>query len=159
AADPDAGLSEPVWEGGGGEFGGGGASGSFPDDGAPALELGPDAADTSDAAASLGDAVDVDEAVVILIPLALVALAAFGALWVVWSAPVLFAELLLDAALSAGLYRRLRTLEPGGHWLAVAVKRTWLPALGLAVVLAAAGLAMEHRVPGARSIGEFARSL
>jgi len=160
AGIPDASPSSgwrPAWEGEGGGFGGGGASGSFGDEAAP--DVGLDATDAPSAAASLGDAVDLDEALVFLVPLALAALGAFGALWVVWTAPVLFAELLLDAALAAGLYRRLRSAEAGGHWLPVAVKRTWLPALGLAIVLASAGLAMEHRVPGARSVGEFARGL
>lgn len=141
-SDPEAG-----WDGGGGEFGGGGASGSFASE--------PD----GPAGASLGDVADADEALVFLVPLALVALGAFGAAWIVWTAPILFAELLLDAALAAGLYRRLRGLERGGHWLAVAVRRTWLPALALAVVLAVAGFAMEHLVPGARSVGDFARGL
>lgn len=160
---PDAQTDAPSpgsgadWEGGGGDFGGGGASGSFPD----APDAAGDLPDAPSAVASLGDAVDVDldEGVLLLVPLALVAIGAFGALWVVWTAPVLFAELLLDAALAAGLYRRLRSVERGGHWLPVAVKRTWLPALGLAIVLALAGLAMEHVVPGACSVGEFARGL
>ena len=49
-----------------------------------------------------------------------------SSLWVVYSAPVLFAELLVDGVLAASLYRRLRGLE-SQHWLETALKRTVWP--------------------------------
>jgi hypothetical protein len=46
--------------------------------------------------------------------------AVVAAFWIVWVAPALFAELVLDAALAAGLYRRVRGVR-GDHWLRTAV--------------------------------------
>jgi len=56
--------------------------------------------------------------------------------------------------IAAGLYRRLRG-GGGGHWLRGALRRTWAPALGLAIALGLAGLAMGAAAPEARTIGEF----
>lgn len=90
------------------------------------------------------------------IPLA-VALLALGillsSLFVVWTAPVLFAEILVDALLAAGLYRRLRGLERR-HWMVAAVKRTVIPFVLTTVLVAGAGWGMQAYVPEARSIGE-----
>ena len=46
-----------------------------------------------------------------LLVIAFVAIIACASLWIVYSAPVLFAELLFDGVLAAGLYRRLRHSE------------------------------------------------
>jgi hypothetical protein len=90
------------------------------------------------------------------IPLAVILLAlglALSSLFVVWSAPVLFAEILIDALLAAGLYRRLRGLERR-HWMVAAVKRTMIPFVLTTVLVAGAGWGMQANAPEARSIGE-----
>ena len=79
-------------------------------------------------------------------------LASFG-LFVVYSAPLLFAELLVDGVLAATLYRRLRGIEPR-HWLETAVRRTFLPFLLTACFTGAAGWTMAMYAPGANSIGK-----
>lgn len=92
-----------------------------------------------------------------MIPLLLLALAlglALASLYVVYIAPTLFAELLLDAGLSAALYRRLRHAEPDGRWLRTALRRTVWPCVATALLLAAVGAGLAAAVPGARSIGE-----
>ena len=58
----------------------------------------------------------------------------------------------LDAALAAGLYRRLRRAS-SAHWLESAVSRTWKYFVGFAVILAIAGFAMQAYAPEAVSIG------
>jgi hypothetical protein len=73
---------------------------------------------------------------------------------VVWAAPGLLAEVILDVVLVAALYKRLRGIERS-HWLATAIKRTWLPALSAAIVLALAGVLMQAIVPEAKSIGQI----
>ncbi|QOY95346.1 hypothetical protein IM543_05640 [Massilia sp. UMI-21] len=78
---------------------------------------------------------------------------ALSALFVIWSAPVLFAEILVDALLAAGLYRRLRMLDPR-HWMLAALKHTLLPFILTTLVVAGAGWAMQAHVPEARSLGE-----
>lgn len=79
-----------------------------------------------------------------------------SSLWVVYSAPVLFAELLLDGVLSASLYRRLRGLDTR-HWLETAFRRTVWPLIITALVLSLAGTAMQLYAPGAKSVGEVMR--
>lgn len=81
---------------------------------------------------------------------------AFTAAWIVWNAPAFLAELLVDAALAAGLYRRLRNPE-GSHWLATAVRRTWKPFLGIALIFTVAGALLQTYDPDARTVGDALR--
>jgi len=78
---------------------------------------------------------------------------ALSSLFVIWSAPMLFAEILVDALLAASLYRRLRRLG-ARHWMSSALKRTWIPFVLTTLVVAGAGWAMQAHVPEARSLGE-----
>lgn len=106
-ADRPDGTSE--FAGGAGSFDGGGASGNY--------ELAPEAGAMDTAVDPpldiLGNADDG------AIPLAVICFAlgiVLSSLFVIWSAPILFAEILVDALLAAGLYRRLRVLNPR-HWM------------------------------------------
>lgn len=71
----------------------------------------------------------------------------------VYSAPVLFAELLVDGVLSASLYRRLRGLETR-HWLETAFRRTALPFALTAAIVSASGWGILLYAPEAHSIGD-----
>ena len=104
--------------------------------------------------------VDLDEGVVLAVAIAaLVALAA--ALWaafaIVGAAPVLLAELAVDAALAGGLYRRVRALDRGRYWLRTAIARTAWRFAGVAALFAAAGEVAAWLVPGADSFGDIWR--
>ncbi len=138
------------FEGKGGEFGGGGASGRFhlADDPASAK---------SEALGTLGDGLgavaEADELAIPLVALGVLAALILSSLWVVYSAPVLFAELLVDGVLAASLYRRLRGLD-SRHWLETAIRRTFLPFAVAAVVAALIGWGMKLYAPEARSIGD-----
>ena len=87
--------------------------------------------------------------------LAIVALlgAAIAALYVVYIAPALLAEILLDGVLLAGLYERVKSIEHQ-HWLRSALRRTAVPAVIIVVFFAIAGYAMQRAAPEAHSIGE-----
>ena len=102
------------------------------------------------------DAPDADEAW----PLVLAAVVLLGGvlamLYVVYLAPVLLAEVALDAALVTGIYRKLRKKD-AGHWLGSAVRHTWLPATIAGVCIAFAGLVLQWAQPTARSIGDVFR--
>ena len=90
-------------------------------------------------------------------PVIAVALAiglAIASLYVIYIAPILFAEVLVDGALSYALYRRLRGEQESAHWLVTACRRTVLPFGATAIFLALTGVAMSAYAPGARSIGE-----
>ena len=141
--------------GGGGDFAGGGATGSF-DDATTALQP----ASTSPLG-KVGDSVeaiaDTDELAVPLLAITLVIGTVIGmalaCLYVVNLAPVLFAEVLVDGTLSYALVRHLRGQEPE-HWLSSTFRRTVLPFAGAAVFLVAMGAAMTAYAPNAKSIGE-----
>lgn len=77
--------------------------------------------------------------------------------FVIWSAPILFAEILVDALLATGLYRRLRMLEPE-HWMLAALRRTVIPFVLTTLTVAAAGWGMQAYAPDARSLGEVLSS-
>ena len=106
---------------------------------------------------ALGAAGDADEFAIplaVLLLLAGLALALFVTCFsVISSAPLLLAELMVDGALSAGLYRRLRGAD-SRHWLDTALKRTVKPFIATTVVVAACGWGLGLVVPHAHSLGE-----
>jgi hypothetical protein len=134
----------------GGDFGGGGASGSFEGSSPVSLMDSEPLPSIGDAASS---AVDVDELAIPIVVLVLAIGLALASLYVVYLAPTLFAELLFDGTLSYTLYRHLRATDTR-HWLTTAMRRTALPFGLTAVFLVAVGAAMAAYAPGARSIGE-----
>lgn len=143
-------TSMPMPVGGGGDFAGGGASAAFD---APSLPM----ALESDALPGVGDAAEAvagaDElAIPIIVVVGAIGLA-LASLYVVWLAPALFAELMVDGAISYTLYRRLRR-EDTRHWFGTALRHTALPFAITAVFLACAGAALNFYAPGARSLPE-----
>ena len=68
-------------------------------------------------------------------------------------APVLIAEVFLDAFLIGALYRKLHVAAQE-NWLSTAVRKTWKSAAITAVLLCMGGAALEYLVPGAHSIGQ-----
>lgn len=171
---PDADIDLPIpsgrgatsWtSGGGGNFAGGGASANF--DSPVALEAFASSASRpvssdvgsgfsdglADGIGSIGDAADTDELVIPLLVIGLAVGLALSSFYVIYSAPTLFAELLLDGALSASLYRRLRGIERR-HWVSTALRRTALPFVLTALLLAAVGWGLQTAAPGAHSLGD-----
>jgi hypothetical protein len=145
----------PACEGLGGNFGGGGASGRFdlpaklsptpletlPDNGGEAIGQ------------TLGAAAEGEELAIPLIVIILAAALVLSSAFIVYSAPSLFAELLLDGTLAATLYRRLHRLERR-HWLETALRQTLLPFLLTGLLVTGCGAALHHFAPGAHTLGE-----
>ncbi|WP_200222488.1 hypothetical protein [Rubrivivax gelatinosus] len=109
---------------------------------------------------SVGEAVETaaqaDEAAIPLTAIALAVGIAVASLYVVYIAPVLFAEVLVDGALSYALFRHLRGHDRQ-HWLASAFARTIWPFTATAVFLVAVGAAMAAYAPGAKSVGQVVK--
>jgi hypothetical protein len=135
----DAGGAPHDFSGGGGTFDGGGASAN--------VDFGAKDSTIDVAGAHVDDGIFPVTIVLLAVGLAL------SALFVIWSAPILFAEILVDALLAAGLYRRLRLLDPR-HWMIAAVRRTIIPFVLTTIVVTGSGYAMQIHTPGARSLGE-----
>ncbi len=150
---PRGSAVESPWSGVGGRSGGGGASASW----------------NESAPVNAGDAGELpltglaeDEAgLPLLAILGIVALAAtvlLASVWVVWSAPVLMAELLVDAAIAGGLYRRMQGMQQQGWWR-VCVSHTIWPLLGLLVFFTVVGWLAQELAPGAVSLAQAFRAL
>jgi hypothetical protein len=147
-------AAEGSFSGKGGSFDGGGASGDY--DAPSALgELDDKASGAFDGM----DGVDVDvgDAGIPLLVLGLLAALLFCGVFVicfvVYSAPTLIAELLVDGVLSASLYRRLRGIDQH-HWLQTALRRTMWPFIATAVSVVVVGFALTLYTPGAHTLGE-----
>lgn len=156
------GSSSPTpFHGEGGDFGGGGSSADFSFDSGAHGELPTPSEPISllddETGELIGETVgavgQADELAIPLLLLLLVAALFFSSLWIVYQAPLLFAELLLDSALITTLYRRLRRMERR-HWLETAVRKTALPIFITALLLSGSGWAMQHYAPRAHSLGE-----
>ncbi|MGH8079327.1 MAG: hypothetical protein ACREP7_02050 [Lysobacter sp.] len=94
-----------------------------------------------------------DDAAWVLIALAIAAGALLAIGWVIWIAPGLMAELLLDVVLAGGLYRRLRRID-AAHWLSTVWRRTAIPFVVVALMAALAGGVGARYAPGADSFGD-----
>lgn len=76
---------------------------------------------------------------------------------VVAGAPTLLAEPVVDGALAAGLYRRVRHIQPQ-HGLRTTLRHTLWPFVLALLVLVGFGWIAQRQHPGADSIGDgFAR--
>ncbi len=101
----------------------------------------------------LSGAGDADELVIPLAVAAFVLALLFSTLYVVYSAPMLLAELSVDFLLATGLYRRLKKI-PETAWLGTAIKKTIWPFLITALVISASGWALQNSAPGANTLSE-----
>ena len=126
----------------GGRSGGGGASGSWAE--------GRSSVDSS-SGSSWGDAWDGDLGWILVFVAALLAgLATIG--YVVYLAPLLLAEVLVDGVIVATIAHRVSDLERR-DWTATVIRRTWLPAVAVISLLMIGGFALQKIAPDARSIG------
>lgn len=102
-----------------------------------------------------GDALDLggdlDEMVVVVLVIAALVGLFMAVGYLVWQAPAIFAELLLDGALSAGLYRRLRRVE-ANSFLGTAFRKTFGPFLLVSLLMGAAGWGLQSYAPQARTL-------
>jgi hypothetical protein len=106
-----------------------------------------------DTMGSIGDADELAIPLIIFFIVLLLAAMVLSALFVVYSAPALLAEILVDAMLSASLYRRLQGLDQK-HWLETAIRRTVLPFVLTTIIVTICGISIGRIVPGAHSLGE-----
>ncbi|HEX8291855.1 MAG TPA: hypothetical protein VF570_08880 [Pyrinomonadaceae bacterium] len=157
--------------GGGGDFGGGGVGGSWGEGVSAGLHNAPHAYDAGGVTSGGGGGggggwlsgldfdLDSEGCVFFLLALALVVAGVCASLYVVYAAPLLLAEILVEGVLLSGLYRGMKRAGGGGDWLGAALRRTWLPVLLTLLTFAAAGYLLQRAAPRARSIGEAFRAV
>jgi hypothetical protein len=154
---PGSDLDVP-FRGGGGRFGGGGASGDF---GTAAPRL---VGSARPAGGSAGVGLDIGDSdgflviVIGVIVLALVAVLAGSALHFIWMAPELLTDAAFGALLASGALPGLRRLDEPG-WGGSVLRATWKPLMAVVVVAMLAALVLRHYFPLAHTIGAAWRSL
>ena len=143
----DSGNTTINYSGHGGDFGGGGASSSFdaPDDGSAMGDV---------VGETVGGVAQAEEFAIPLFAIIFLLSLLLSAFFMVYAAPTLFAELLVDGVLSASLYHRLRGLETR-HWLETAIRRTVWPFLLSALTVSVLAWAVTLYMPGVHSIGDI----
>lgn len=160
--------------GGGGDFAGAGAGGTWDGSASAASDLtghanagvssggGVSVSSGSGVSGSSGGGgfdlggldLDSEGCVFFLLAIALIVAGLLASLYVVYAAPTLLAELLVEGLLLSGLYRGMKKGAQQGDWLRAVVRRTWLPVLLTLTLFAAAGYMLQRAAPRARSIGE-----
>jgi hypothetical protein len=107
-----------------------------------------------------GFSIDLDDGFIFIL---LAILAALGGIlcvgYVIYIAPMLLAEVALDAALVTAVYSRLRREDRAGHWTGAVLRQTLVPAAILVFFMFVAGFAAQLYAPEARSIGGVIRVL
>lgn len=161
------GATVPMRAGGGGDFGGGGASASFEVDEVldAGTGLGEAAGEIAGQTAKLGAAaLDSDEGAVVAVPLLVVL--AIGALLMALLGLGVFALFGVDVLLAVVLELGLAGLAGGfawrrqrEGWLRRALSHTWKPALAMLVLGVALGLLLDHWLPQADSLPHALRLL
>lgn len=129
------------------------------------LEMGRSAAQAADVAGdamksseTMVDGFDADaDAFLFLAAMAFVT-GLLASAYVIWTAPTLLAELVVDSILIVGLHRRWRHRIPADWWRGT-VRRTWIPALTMALAFGMGGFALQQASPGSRSLGPALRDL
>jgi hypothetical protein len=101
---------------------------------------------------------DLDEGIFLIVIAAVAAVVLGAVFYVIYLAPLLLAEVLVDGVLLVAFYKRLKRPEPE-HWALCAVRRTWIPAIIVAVTFFFAGVVFQSLAPEARSIGGVWKSV
>jgi len=135
---------------GGGRSGGAGASSAWGEGGFAVT------VESSGASKGSGWSFDFDDAWPIVVAVIGVVLGALAIVYTIWIAPVLLAEVALDAALVTALYRKMKKAD-AGTWLGATLRRTWIAGAALAVFMTVTGTALTYVAPEARSIGGVLR--
>ena len=149
--------------GGGGDFAGAGAGGGWEtlgvSGGAAPGSVSGGGGGGSGLLDSLDVGIDADEGCFFVIALLLLILGGLlASVYVVYLAPALLAEILVDGLLVTGLYRRVKG-PVSGNWLLGAVRRTLWPVLLTFACFVAAGFILQHLAPEARTIREVWQSM
>ena len=104
---------------------------------------------------SAGDAIgalELDELLFVVVAVVSIGAGLLVCLYLVWTGPALLAEVLVDGLLMARVYTTMKGAGQS-YWMSGALRRTWFPAILVAVFFAVAGFAMQKVCPDAKSIG------
>jgi hypothetical protein len=151
---------------GGGEFGGGGASGTFADVSA-ATDV-PDSTGGAISAAAvpqsggsscLPDIPDIDDGTIVLIVLGILLALILGVgLYLVYAAPAILSDAAVQAIMASSLYRASKRMD-SPDWVGSIFRATWVPFTIMAILIIAVALVATHYCPGASKLSDVVRNL
>ncbi|HEX2062032.1 MAG TPA: hypothetical protein VHK90_14920 [Thermoanaerobaculia bacterium] len=145
------GIGETVEKiGGGGRFGGAGASGEWGDVVAAPVKAVKGGGGNKGCGIDLGGG---DEGCVVVLLVLLVFGIFVAGVYLIYTAPVLLADAAFEAALAGALARRARKVESQG-WVATVWRATVWPFLGVLALSVALGWAAQKECPEARKLGD-----
>jgi hypothetical protein len=75
-------------------------------------------------------------------------------LYIVYIAPILLTEVLVDGLLAAGLYKTVKGVDGGGYWMTTVLRKTAIPAILALIFFSIAGFCVQKIEPDASSIGD-----
>lgn len=147
--------TELPFQGGGGSFDGGGASGSW-DAPQTSVSLDLPGSDVLDGVGSVADVGDEGGCLLIIagILIAIALFAIFGAtFYVVYQAPAILAEVIFEVLLGSPLARGARALD-SANWAAILLKKTWKPFSLMAAAAMAFAIFCHVALPGISTAGQ-----
>ena len=163
---PSGGGQVPLPRTGGGDFGGGGASGDFAGGWTQGLSSGGSSSDSSvlgDIAGGAADALgSADEGAVVVVPVVAIFLIGAALILGAGSLAMLFfgwdvlLTVAVEIAFSVATARAAVGVEREG-WLSAAVRLTWKPLLGALVCAVLLGATIDHFLPHVHSLPEALR--
>ena len=169
-APSGGGSGMPLPRAGGGDYGGGGASGDFADGVASGLSnlSGGGTGDGSalgDLASGAADAIgSSDEGAVVVVPVVAIFLIGAALIFGAGSLAMLFfgwdvlLTVAVELAFSVATARAAVGVEREG-WLSAAVRLTWKPLLGALLCAVALGATLDHFLPDVRSLPQALRAI
>lgn len=95
---------------------------------------------------------DLEEAWILVFAVLAICGALVASIYVVFIAPALLAEILVDGLLLTTLYKRMKNIEQR-NWLRSVFAKTWLPLLLVLLFFIAAGYLLQKVAPDAHSLG------
>jgi hypothetical protein len=98
--------------------------------------------------------IDLDDGAILILVLIVLAMVLFALVYVVYIAPVLLAEILVDGLVISSLSLGLKETDRQ-HWLSSVLKRTWIPLIIIVALFVIAGATLQTTQPEARSIVEW----
>jgi hypothetical protein len=98
--------------------------------------------------------VDLDDAIWVVLAIVVLIAGLLAIFYIVYIAPILLTEVLVDGLLAAGLYKTVKGAEPGRYWMTTVLRKTAIPAILALIFFSIAGFCVQKIEPKASSIGE-----
>lgn len=145
----DSTMEDNVIESGGGEFGGGGATGSFDMPGGDIVQEGSSA--IADAAGESVSSI-LEEGAIVLVPLMIILAIIFGAgVLLIYEAPVILTEVAFEFLLAGTLVKRAKEID-SPDWIGSVFKKTWVPFTFTLTITIAFAFALNHLFPEIKTL-------